>query len=721
MNVADFYKELAENGADFFCGVPDSLLKDFCGYILDNVEKEKHIITANEGNAIALASGHYMATSKPAVVYMQNSGLGNAVNPLLSLTDKDVYNIPVLMIIGWRGEPQTKDEPQHITQGALTEPLLKCMGIEYAILSDDFKKAKSQLSKAFKHINKTSSPYALIVKKGTFDKYEIKSSSCNNYEMTREFAIGKVSEKLCEEDIVVATTGHISRELYEYRENNNQDHFSDFLTVGSMGHSSSIALGIALEKKDKNVYCFDGDGAVLMHLGALPVISSLAPDNLKHILFNNEAHCSVGAQPTCANCVDFKELVKSCGYKNVYSVKTEKELEKVLPNFIKEEGPNFLEIKVKTGARSTLGRPKEKPCENKIGLMNNILQTPTFLYQGAIEKLPDILKKEKAKKILLFTGKESYLMMKNQIEGVLKGFEIYNYNSFTPNPSEDEVKEAIKNIHFDFDIIVAVGGGSVIDFAKLYKHYKKAQNKKLIAVPTTAGTGSEETKFAVCYKDGVKISVEDISLLPDYSIVDSDLLKSLGKYQKGCCSLDAFCQAIEAFWSVNSTQVSDKYALESIKICTENIENYINTNDIKYAISMAKASNLSGKAINIAKTTASHALSYAFTSKHKIPHGHAVALSIAKLAEYNAKVCERNCNDPRGVDFVKSKIMLLQEYLSDDFEKYFTNLFEKTDVKYKLKDLKINNIEEITAQVNIERLSNNPVKLNQEELKNLFF
>lgn len=362
---------LKKNGTDFFCGVPDSLLKDFCAYVTENFEKSKNIITANEGNAVALAVGHYLATSKPALVYMQNSGTGNTINPLLSLADDEVYNIPLLIFVGWRGEPNKKDEPQHIKQGKVTDEIFDACKIKHSVLPDDEKSAELAISKAFEYMNETLKPYVFVIKKGTFEKFE-KEKPENKFEISRETAISTVMEFVDENAVIVSTTGQISREVYEIREKAGQAHDSDFLTVGSMGHASSIALGIALEKPNKTVFCFDGDGAFLMHMGAIPVIADQAPENFKHILFNNEAHDSVGAQKTSANMVNFKELALSCGYKNSFSVQKLEDLKNILPEFLSVKSPSLLEIKVNCGARADLGRPKEKPVQNKIIFMEKL-------------------------------------------------------------------------------------------------------------------------------------------------------------------------------------------------------------------------------------------------------------------------------------------------------------------------------------------------------------
>ena len=363
MNTNSFYDALLNEGITMFTGVPDSLLKEFCACVTERTDSLHNIIAANEGNALAIATGHYLSVGKPALVYLQNSGEGNLVNPLLSLVDEDVYKIPVLLVIGWRGEPGVHDEPQHVKQGKLTLELLKTMGIEYAILED-----LSQIETACQYMQKTQKPFALIVRKGTFEKFERKSAVKQQNTLVREDAIKTVVSLLNDRDIVVSTTGMISRGLYE----NRATHQKDFLTVGSMGHASSIAFGIAINKPKRNVFIFDGDGAFLMHMGAAGVIASRNLPNLKHIIFNNEAHDSVGGQPTCANSLNLLKITEGCGYKTRYSVSSIDEIKSVWHDFYSSSQSAFLEIKVKKGARADLGRPKEKPVDNKLAFMKFI-------------------------------------------------------------------------------------------------------------------------------------------------------------------------------------------------------------------------------------------------------------------------------------------------------------------------------------------------------------
>ena len=364
-----FYELLKENGTGFFTGVPDSLLKSFCAYITDNVEGKNHIIAANEGCAVGLAAGYYFATGRVPLVYMQNSGLGNTVNPLLSLADKQVYSVPILLVIGWRGEPGVHDEPQHIKQGRVTCSLLDAMEIPYCILSDKETEAKVQLEKTYSHIKASSSPYAIIVRKGIFDFYKLKTNETVPAEMSREEAIEKIILNAPSNACFVSTTGMASRELYELRDKHGQGHAKDFLTVGSMGHASQIALSIALSKPARKILCIDGDGAAIMHLGGLTTIGTQKPKNMVHIVLNNGAHDSVGGQPTVGRKINLCAVAQACGYDKVVSVKTLEELQSRLKDLCTNSGSVFIEVLVSKGARPDLGRPKSSPIENKKAFM----------------------------------------------------------------------------------------------------------------------------------------------------------------------------------------------------------------------------------------------------------------------------------------------------------------------------------------------------------------
>lgn len=368
LTPAFFIEKLKENGIDCFAGVPDSLLKNVCAYITDHSDSRHNIITANEGAAIGFAAGHYLATGQPACVYMQNSGEGNTINPLASLTDKDVYNIPVLLVIGWRGRPGVHDEPQHVKQGKVTLGLLDVMGIGYEVLSKEEDQAAAQIDRAVAAL-RNNEVFALVIEKDTFDDYKLQNIEVNDLTMSREEAIKEVASVLGDKDVIVSTTGMISRELFEAREAWGQGHERDFLTVGSMGHASQIALGIALEKKDRKVWCFDGDGATIMHMGSMAIVASKKPGNYVHVVFNNGAHDSVGGQPTVGLNIDLPAIAKAAGYNAVYSVSTKDELQNILSTLSGMTGPVLLEVKVKKGNRKDLGRPTTTPIQNKEALM----------------------------------------------------------------------------------------------------------------------------------------------------------------------------------------------------------------------------------------------------------------------------------------------------------------------------------------------------------------
>jgi phosphonopyruvate decarboxylase len=367
-----FLRELLDQNVSFYTGVPDSLLKEFCFCVDNQLSEKRHVIAANEGNAIALAAGYHLSTGRIPLVYMQNSGLGNAINPLLSLCDPDVYSIPMIVMIGWRGEPGVKDEPQHVKQGKIQLDLLDAVEMPYEILSESEKEYEVKISNVVNKARNKNRPVALVVKKKTFSKFSIQQIQNNNWSLTRESALEKLLLKLPEDSIIVSTTGKTSREIFEIREKNNQLHNQDFLTVGSMGHCSSIALGISISKPRNNVFCIDGDGAMLMHLGAISSVASLKPKNFKHILLNNEAHESVGGQKTVASKIDLASIVSSSGYNSIFKVASIQELDSQIDKFLDGSGPSLLDIKIKLGSREDLGRPTVSPLKNKMDFMEFI-------------------------------------------------------------------------------------------------------------------------------------------------------------------------------------------------------------------------------------------------------------------------------------------------------------------------------------------------------------
>ncbi|MEO9870122.1 phosphonopyruvate decarboxylase [Ekhidna sp.] len=371
LNPQEFLKAIRSQGIEFSAGVPDSLLKDFCSVMTD---EGSDIIAANEGGAIALAMGHHLATGKVPLVYMQNSGFGNCVNPLASLADSDVYSIPMLLMVGWRGEPGVKDEPQHVKQGKISEELLQTMDIPYAILSDEEEEANKQLQEAVNAMEEYQAPYALLVRKGTFEKYKLQTKVENPYTINREDVIEWMLQKMEDEAVVVSTTGKSSREVFEIRAKHNMGHGKDFLTVGGMGHASQIALGIALGKKNRPVYCLDGDGATIMHMGSGAIIGNQPCHNYKHILINNGCHESVGGQATVGFAIDFQKIADASGYKQTWLVTEMSNLPAIWDQFQEAEGPVLLEVRTTEASRADLGRPTTTPVENKEAFMKNLMK-----------------------------------------------------------------------------------------------------------------------------------------------------------------------------------------------------------------------------------------------------------------------------------------------------------------------------------------------------------
>lgn len=367
---ADFCEALKAGGITFFTGVPDSLLQNLCSYLGDHSRSCKHIIAANEGNAIAMAAGHYLATGKVGAVYMQNSGLGNAVNPLASLMDPQVYRIPVLLIIGWRGEPGVKDEPQHVKQGRITTGQLELLEIPFHIL-DARSVLDAVMEKVFSDLEREKAPVALIVRKDTFTNRESHRKTRQRTIFKREAALKMVLSLADAKDIVVSTTGKTSREVFEIRAERGEQQ-QDLLTVGSMGHTSSLAFGVAMGKPDRRVICLDGDGSLLMHMGSLPIIGSLKPKKFVHVLLNNASHESVGGQPTVADRVDFRNVVLACGYSQYQKATDAASLSRCWQQLKDQDGPAMLEIVISKGSRKDLGRPTTTPEQNKRAFMEHV-------------------------------------------------------------------------------------------------------------------------------------------------------------------------------------------------------------------------------------------------------------------------------------------------------------------------------------------------------------
>jgi phosphonopyruvate decarboxylase len=363
------FEALTASGLTFWTGVPDSLLKPLCAYVADHVPGDRHVIAANEGGAVAIAAGHYLGTGIPAAVYLQNSGLGNAMNPLVSLTDPAVYGIPMVVVIGWRGEPGRHDEPQHLKQGEATIPMLDAIGMPHAVAPSDDANFARVADEVFRRATSESRPVAIVVPKGTFTDYAPAPAATPDLPLSREEAVTLVAEAIQPNAAIVATTGKTSRELYEHRTRDGHSTERDFLMVGSMGHASQIALGLALTDPARPVWVLDGDGAVIMHMGSLSVIGQHAPQNLKHVVLNNHVHDSVGGQPTPSERTDFARISLAAGYRHAETASDEAGLVDAVERIATISGPALLQVLVRPGARADLGRPDTSPGQNKDALM----------------------------------------------------------------------------------------------------------------------------------------------------------------------------------------------------------------------------------------------------------------------------------------------------------------------------------------------------------------
>jgi phosphonopyruvate decarboxylase len=377
IDPARFVDHCAELGIQLFTGVPDSLLKSLNSQVLRAVPRERHVIAANEGACVGIAIGHYLRTGSPALVYLQNSGFGNTVNPLLSLADEDVYGIPMVLLVGWRGRPGVKDEPQHVTQGRLMTDLLDALELPWSVLPGDQQAAEDCLAEAVATAIRRAGPAVILVEKDTFAEAPggpagPTEGPTGDESASREEALSALMDALGDSTVNVSTTGMLSRELFELRERTGADGSRDFLTVGGMGHASSIALGVAKAEPEREVWCLDGDGALLMHLGTLPVIADHAPANFFHMVFNNGVHDSVGGQPTSVTVMDVAATATATGYRWAASTSDPDELPELVDRMRQAGGPCLLEVRVLPGNRPGIGRPTRTPAQSKEAFMQAV-------------------------------------------------------------------------------------------------------------------------------------------------------------------------------------------------------------------------------------------------------------------------------------------------------------------------------------------------------------
>ncbi len=404
LSCENFRRICGKHGFDFFSGVPDSTFRSWMTY-LDTGGNKSHleiggkggsgdpdltnIIAVNECEAAAICAGYHLSTGKIGVLYMQNDGFGKTVNPLSSLCNPEVYSIPILLMIGWRGEPGKKDAIQHHRMGKILQPLLDLLDIPHEIMPSRIEEADRVLEKAREYMEKNSRPFAVIVRKGTFEDSLLEDSLpgkathgthvaeqpvLESRSLGREETLGIIMKHLEShldgEEIIVSTTGKLSRELFEYSSGRKKGSGNDFYNIGAMGCAQSIALGIALQRKDRKVFVFDGDGSILMQMGALVTAGHYSPDNLFHFVFDNGAHDSTGGQPTCSDTVDLTRVAAACNYRYAETVNDAEGLRDAMRRIILKgaagvEGPAMLVVKVKKGARDDLTRPDREPVEYK--------------------------------------------------------------------------------------------------------------------------------------------------------------------------------------------------------------------------------------------------------------------------------------------------------------------------------------------------------------------
>ena len=373
IDPARFLHTCEEAGVTFYTGVPDSLLTHLSAQILATLPRDRHVIAANEGGAVGIAIGHFLRTGRPAAVYLQNSGFGNLVNPLLSLADPDVYGVPMLVIVGWRGQPGVRDEPQHVKQGRVMARLLDALELPWTVLPADPDAADRAVRTAVATAVERRSPYVLLVEKGTFGAASAAPGAADAAPdrtlPSREEALVALTTAIGGDAVIVSTTGMLSRELFEHRARTGSDGSRDFLTIGGMGHASAVALGVAMREPAREVWCLDGDGALLMHLGGLAVIADHAPPRYFHAVFNNGVHDSVGGQPTSIGVVDVPAVARALGYRYATSRSVPGGIAEAVASLRRHGGPALLEVRVRPGSRPDLGRPTRTPAESRAAFM----------------------------------------------------------------------------------------------------------------------------------------------------------------------------------------------------------------------------------------------------------------------------------------------------------------------------------------------------------------
>lgn len=696
-NLAQIFKS---NNLTFLTGVPCSILKDLLNYIEEDKDFQ-YVGATSEAEACAIAVGFYLATNRIPIIYMQNSGLGNSIDPLTSLMNKEMYSIPALLLISWRGEPGISDAPQHSKMGRITTKLLDTLEIPYSVFSSE-----QDIEKAVQYIKEYSLPYALIIRKGAIAPYQLK----NDYALNREEAIRTIIDNLTGQEIIISTTGKTSRELNELKTANPK-----LYILGSMGCCSGVGLGIALQKPEKKVFVFDGDGSVLMKMGTLATIGHCGPKNFYHIVFDNNAHDSTGGQKTSSDTVDFAKIALSCGYKFGKTVSTKEDLIKSLENLKSSQGPAMLVVKVKKGARKDLSRPDKTPIEYKNEFTEFIRRRPvtktyylpTKIILGRLEEnIKTAIDSFGARKILLISSAG----LVDKILDCLSEYQVSIFDKVESNPSPETAEKAKE----DCDLVIGLGGGSAMDVAKVVA---TDLNKPCIVIPTTAGTGSEVTPFAALYTSEKKISFT--GKYPDVALIDYKLTLTMPKELVASAGMDVLSQAIEAYWSIYSTPLTDIHAKKAIELVIRNLKaSFDGQEQAREAMSLAALE--AGLAFGQTKTTAPHSVSYPLTIFYGIPHGLGCALTLPHFLVFNHKVSDGDCVDQRGAIFVRQKIEQIAGFLGEKSaeaaaEKILSlmkSISMSTEIEFDMEII-------LDNAFSLERMTNNPRRVTREDLKEI--
>ncbi len=722
-------EEFKKQGIKNCVGVPDSTLQTLVEAISLTPEMD-HQIATNEAEAMALALGQFLATGKPSLVYLQNSGLGNIINPLTSLFLEDSYRIPAILMVGMRGDVESgSDEPQHLLMGRITSPLLDLAGVTHEVLSQDPSDWVNQCSKLFREATENRLPVALLFPRNRLRKpshSEKEKGASELYSLSRREAIESLRKELPPSTFFVSSIGKASRELFEINESQGHGHASAFYGIGGMGCSSGVALGYARSMPQRDVCVFDTDGAALMHLGNLATIGHCKPPNLFHILLDNEAHDSTGGQWTASSSTDLSEVARACGYPWVRRVETLTELQTALEEGKRVSALRFLHIKCRRDQNEKLGRPTHLPQKQIAEILAARAQSELIEGRGSISQLSSILDCLESKRCLLVSRNEDY---SHHLLSRSHRSEVRSYRLSTPLLTLENIEEAQRVLfdpgNWEPDTIVSIGGGSVIDLAKIL-HHRSTSIRHHVAVPTTAGTGSEVTPFATYYVNGRKESLADSRILPDRVILDSSLLESLPERIVISCALDAFSHAVESHWSIQSNPESLCYSARALTLLREHWVEVDRAHLMakEHLAGLQKAAYWSGKAIAISQTTLAHALSYGLSAEEGVPHGIAVFLNLPTVTRYNIETHEETASDPRGLNFMNARLSEIARYLGCRSVAELPVLMDNLIQKFGLRELQQSLDGKISKRIATAkffgRSKNNPRKFDEEALREYF-